>query len=356
MLKSASYKKSQTYPKSASCQKSASNIRAVAITAFLGLMGAAIIPVRAQNAPGVHQENGGLNGSLSRGDLEKLSGDHSQDAGADAAKQTPQARAKAKTQSEKLLAGLGLPCDVSDAQLVVSGTRKPAAGGRAIETSVYEAACQGAMGYLLETQGAENPIAISCLSAEEARAADVSKGKQPGFYCKLPENKDVYAMVASLIAANAGTTCEVTNVQLFGRSASSQSEYSEIVCKDGKGFLLGTALPGTQSKTTAMSCADAAKQGIKCRLTDAGPVEIPVTLETFKSALAQHGVSCNIAQIRMIGQETHLKRYVVEYRCADQPAGMIAYLPLEGNTNPYETSDCNSAASLDVVCTFNRSN
>src|SRR5882724_11427441 len=255
MFKSASYKKSPSSQKSASFRKSASNIRAMAIIAFLGMMGASIIPVWAQNAPGVHQENGGLNGSLSRGDLEKLSGDHPQDAGADAANQTPQARAKAKTQSEKLLAGLRLPCDVSDAQLVVSGTRKRAGGGRAIETSVYEAACQGAMGYLLETQGAENPIAISCLSAEEARAADVSKGKQPGFYCKLPGNKDVYAMVASLIAANAGATCEVTNVQLFGRSVSSQSEYSEVVCKDGKVFLLGTALPGTQSKTTAMSCA-----------------------------------------------------------------------------------------------------
>jgi hypothetical protein len=350
MFKSAGNKKSASY------KRSAGNRRAVAITAFLGMMGAASIPpVPAQNAPGTHQDNGGLNGSLSRGDLEKLSGDHRQDT-ADAATQTPQARAKAKTQSEKLLAGLRLPCDVSDAQLVVSGTRKPAAGGRAIETSVYEAACHGAMGYLLETQGTENPIAISCLSAEEARAADVAKDRQPGFYCKLPENKDVYAMVASLIAANAGATCEVTNVQLFGRSVSSQSEYSEVVCKDGKGFLLGTALPGTQSKTTAVSCADAAKQGIKCRLTDAGPVEIPVTLETFKSALAQHGVSCSIAQIRMIGQETHLKRYVVEYRCADQATGMIAYLPLEGNTNPYETSDCNSAARLDVVCTFNRSN
>jgi hypothetical protein len=319
-------------------------------------MGASIIPVLAQNAPGVHQENGGLNGSLSRGDLEKLSGDHPQEGGADYANQTPQARAKAKTQSEKLLAALHLTCEVSDAQLVVSGTRKPTAGGRAVETRVYEAACHGGLGYLLETQGTESPIAISCLSAEEARAADVAKGKPPGFYCKLPENKDVYAIVTSLVAANAGATCEVTNVQLFGRSTSSQSEYSEVVCKGGKGFLLGTALPGAQSKTTAVSCADAAKQGIKCRLTDAGPVETPVTLDIFKSALAQHGVSCDIAQIRMIGQETHLKRYVVEYRCADQPTGMIAYLPLEGNTNPYETSDCNSGASLDVVCTFNRSN
>src|ERR1700736_6483459 len=236
MFKSAGNKKSASYA------RSAGNRRAVAIAAFLGMMGAATLPpVPAQNAPGTHQDNGGLNGSLSRGDLEKLSGDHRQDTGADAATQTPQARAKAKTQSEKWLAALRLPCDVSDAQLVGSGTRKPAAGGRAIETSVYEAACHGAMGYLLETQGTENPIAISCLSAEEARAADAAKGGQPGFYCKLPENKDVYAMLASLIAANAGAACEVTNVQLFGRSASSQSEYSEVVCNDGKGFLLGTA-------------------------------------------------------------------------------------------------------------------
>jgi hypothetical protein len=330
--------------------------RALAITAFLGMISLCGIPVAAQNAPGTHQDNGGLNGSLTREDLEKLGGDHRGGSGADAAKQTPQARAKAKTQSEKLLAALHISCDVSDAQLVVSGTRKAAAGGPAIETNVYEAACRGAMGYLVETQGTEDPLAISCLSAEEARAADVAKGREPGFFCNLPENKDVYGMVAALIAANAGATCEVTNVQLLGRSASSQSEYSEAVCKDGKGFLLGTALPGAQSKTTAMSCADAARQGIKCRLTDAGPVETPVTLETFKSALAQHGVSCNIAQIRMIGQETHLKRYVVEYRCADQPSGTIAFLPLEGNTNPYETSDCNSAANLNVVCTLERSN
>jgi hypothetical protein len=333
--------------------KTASYNYAMVITVLFGMMGASNPPVLAQNAPGTHQENGGLNGSLTRGDLEKLSGDHPQDSSADAASQTPQARAKAKAQSEKLLSALQFSCDVSDAQLVVSGTRKPAAGGRAIGTNVYEAACRGAMGYLLESQGTENPVAISCLSAEEARAADVAKGRTPGFYCKLPENKDVYATVASLIAANAGAACDVTNVQLFGRSASSQSEYSEVVCKDGKGFLLGTALPGARSKTTAMSCADAAKQGIKCRLTDAGPVQTPVTLETFKSALAQHGVSCNIEQIRMIGQETHLKRYVVEYRCADQPTGMIAFLPLEGNTNSYETSDCSSAASLDIVCSFN---
>ena len=39
-----------------------------------------------------------------------------------------------------------------------------------------------------------------------------------------------------------------------------------------------------------------------------------------KEALAQH-VSCKIDPVRLIGQEEHLKRYVVEYHCADQPAG-----------------------------------
>ena len=79
-----------------------------------------------------------------------------------------------------------------------------------METRVYEVACSGAMGYVLETQGSDQPMAISCLSAEEARLADVATGKEPSFICKLPANKDVNGMVASMIAADAGAPCEVT--------------------------------------------------------------------------------------------------------------------------------------------------
>jgi hypothetical protein len=324
------------------------HINAAIGAAVIGMIGVWSIPVFAQNAPGIHQDNGGLNGSLSRGDIEKLSGDHTQDT--DVPKDPVLARAKAKSQSEPLFKALQLSCDVSDAQLVVAGTRRPAAGKREVETRVYEVACSGGMGYLLEIQGTEKPVGISCLSAELARAADAAKGKEPGFFCKLPANKDVYAMVASLIATGEGAPCAVSNLQLFGRSESTQSEYTEVVCKDGKGFLLRTALPGSQAKTTVSSCADAAKQGIKCRLTDGGPIEIPVTLDTFKEALAQHGVSCNIAQIRMIGQEEHLKRYVVEYRCADQRTGMVAFIPMQGNANPYESMECAVAATQQVPC------
>jgi len=312
--------------------------------------------VRAQNIPGGPEgNNGGLNGSLSRSDLERLGGAHGDDSTEDS-KDPEKARANAKAQSEKLLKALEISCEVSDARLVVAGTRRHAAGGKPVEARVYEAACGGAMGYLLETQGTENPIGISCLSAEEARAADVAKGTDPGFSCTLPDNKDVYALVTSLIATGAGASCAVSTLQFFGRSASTRTEYTEVVCKNGEGFLLRTALPGSQAKTSVMSCSDAAKQGIKCRLSDGGPVESPVTLDTFKGALARHGVSCRIDQIRMIGQEEHLKRYVVEYRCADQPAGMIAFLPLGGNTNPYEAIDCSAAASRSLACKFTSAN
>lgn len=330
-------------------------ILAFALAASITAVVAWTTPAVAQNTPGTHQDNSGLNGSLSHEDLEKLGGDHKQDS-ADSKDQV-MSRAKATAQSVALLQLLKISCDVNDAKLVASGTRKPKSGGKDVETRVYEVACGGGMGYLLETQGTEMPMAISCLSAEEARAADTAKGREPSFFCKLPENKDVYGMVASMIATGSGAQCEVRTLQLFGHSESTHSDYSEVACNDGKGFMLRVAQPGSEAQTVVMSCQEAAKQSIKCKLTDAGPVETPVTLQTFKDVLTRNGVTCHIGQIRLVGQEDHLKRYVVEYRCADQPAGMVAFLPLPGNANPYESLDCATARTESgVACEFTGKN
>ena len=293
----------------------------------------------AQKSPLGEQDNGGLNGSLSRSDLEKLGGAH----GANGASMTP---AKAKEQSAKLVAALQLSCEISAAQLVVSGSRQ--IGGRETPVRVFEVACAQSLGYLLETQGFATPVAISCLSAEEARAGDVAKGKEPGFFCKLPENRDVNAAVAALVAG-VGGQCTVQRLQWLGRSDSAHSEYSEVVCEGGKGYVLSTALPGSQAKATVMSCGDAARQGVRCRLTDSGPAEDEVSLDTLKAALGQH-LSCKVDPIRLVGQEEHLKRYVVEYHCADRSAAGIAFLPLPGNTNPYEAIDCAAGALRGIAC------
>lgn len=310
-------------------------------TVLAGLVISTILsaPAPAQKSPLGGQENGGMNGSLSRSDLEKMGGDHS-----------GSAPAKAKEQAAKLIATLQLPCDVSAAQLVVSGMRK--VDGKDTPVNVYETACGQSLGYLLETQGTATPVSISCLTAEEQRAVDVAKGKEPGFFCKLPENKDVYAIVASLVASDSGAQCKVQQLQWLGRSESAHSEYSEVACEDGKGYVLGTALPGSQAKPAVTRCGEEAKLGVHCRLTktaSAAQEDDNVTQDTLKQALAQH-LSCKIGPVRLIGQEDHLKRYVVEYRCTEPASGGIAFLPLPGNTNPYQSLDCAASALRGIAC------
>ena len=311
-------------------------------TVLAGLVISTILsaPAAAQKSPLGGQENSGMNGSLSRSDLEKMGGDH-----------TGNSPAKAKEQAAKLIAALQLPCDVSAAQLVVSGTRK--LDGKDTPVNVYETACSQSLGYLLETQGSATPVSISCLTAEEQRAADVAKGKEPGFFCKLPENRDVYGIVASVVASGTGAQCKVQQLQWLGRDDSAHSEYSEVACENGKGYVLGTALPGSEAKASVTRCGQEAKLGVHCRLTQAAASAAAdddnVTLDTLKQALAQH-LSCKIGPIRLIGQEDHLKRYVVEYRCSEPASGGIAFLPLPGNTNPYQTLDCPAGALRGIAC------
>jgi hypothetical protein len=168
----------------------------------------------------------------------------------------------------------------------------------------------------------------------------------------MPQNADVYSMVSYLILSNTGSRCEVKELKAFGHSQSRQTDFSEIACKEGDGFLLEVPKPGAAAKVSAMSCKDAAKEGIKCRMTDSGPQEAPVTLDTFKAALKERGEPCSIDQIRSIGQEDHRKRYVVEYLCAGQSAGKIAFIPLVGNSNPFESVDCKDAPHIDLECSL----
>ena len=263
--------------------------------------------------------------------------------------ETPEAHEKSRVQAEALITTLALRCEIRDVALVVSGTSKPAGSAKDDETRVYEVACADGLGYLLESRGTEAPVGLSCFAAEAARLADAAKGKAPGFYCKLPETRDVKAIAATLMAG-AGTACAVRELKWFGRSAGSKTEYTEVVCDDGKGFLLRTPLPGATLAASVMGCHDAARQGIKCKMTDPGPLEPEVTLDTFKGALTSNGVACRIDQVREIGQEDVHKRYVVEYLCVGEHNGMVAYVPLAGNENPYEQVSCSVAVTRGVLC------
>src|SRR5882672_4834621 len=311
---------------------------------FLVAFSAAALAQHSQPG-GYTQDNGRRNGSISHEEMEKLNPNQKDDA---------PTQAKVRADSAALLAALQINCTVSNVALVVSGTLKAKTGTKDLPANVYEVACKEVLGYLLMSQGNDPPIGSSCLHAEDAREADVAKGAKPGYLCTLPENKDVYAWVAGLIQSGKGAACTVKQLQWFGQSKASLTEYSEVACKEGDGYLVQTPQTGSHNPISVMSCAEAAKRGLKCKLTDAGPVETPLTADTFRAALAQNGVSCKIDQIQIMGREQTRKRYVIEYRCAEHTESSVALIPAPGNTNAYETIDCAKAVQMGVICSFSK--
>jgi hypothetical protein len=260
---------------------------------------------------------------------------------------TDRDRAKTKEESGKLINAIQLSCELSDAALIGRGKTK--VDGKSIDVDAYEVTCSNRMGYILVSQGAQTPIAMSCFAAEAKHAADVAKGENSDLYCQLAANKDVKVMAASLMT-NAGTRCDVSEFRWFGLSASSQTDYSEVACADGKGFLLKIPQTGPSARISVMSCQDAAKQALKCRLTDGGPVSTPVTMQTFRDALKQNNVNCEPTNMRMVGRESVDKRYVVEVQCQERPTGLVAFIPVAGNTSKFEMVDCAAAVERQIHC------
>ena len=262
---------------------------------------------------------------------------------------TDRERLKAKEESGKLISALQLSCEPSDAALVGRGSAR--SDGKTIAVTAYEVTCSNRMGYILVSQGPQRPIAMSCFAADARHTAGVAQGENSDLYCQLAANTDLKVMAASQMTS-AGTKCAVSEVRWFGLSASSQSDYSEVACADGAGFLLKIPQTATSGAASVMSCQEAARQGLNCRLTDGGPVSTPVTMQTFRDALKQNDVKCEPLRLRMIGRESVAKRYVVEVQCQEQPNGLVAFIPVAGNTNKFETLDCAAAIERQIRCEF----
>jgi len=156
--------------------------------------------------------------------------------------------------------------------------------------------------------------------------------------------------MAAALMTTAGTACAINTLRWFGMSDSGQMEYSEVSCADNNGYLLETPRVGPSAQTSVVSCQDAAKRGLKCRLTAVGSASTQVTMQMFRDAIKQNGLACEPTKMRVIGRESVDKRYVVELQCAQQTDGLVAFIPLEGNTNKFETLDCAAAAGRDIVC------
>jgi hypothetical protein len=248
-------------------------------------------------------------------------------------------------QASDIVSSIGLPCAVSDANLIGEG--KADISGQMLDTKNFEVSCNNGLGYLLTSSPPQKATGYSCIAADHTRAKDPTNISPT---CSLPANSDV-----SVSAGNAlnrlGTDCQVTGVNWIGANAS--NEFTEIACTGGRGYVLTSARPGySTSPPSVLTCVDAVRSGITCKLSSSGPP--PLTLDTFKTALAQHNVPCNATNLRSMGKETGLKRHLIEYQCPQEhPEGLVALIPLQDSSAPFETISCAQAtARYHVFCAY----
>ena len=294
--------------------------------------------------------SGHLGQTLTQDDFNKL-GDY-----ADTAKRlTKEDKAKGKTLKDLLAEDLAnatalaksmpLSCEVTEAILAAEG---PATlDGKTVDTKTYEAACTNGMGYFLISQEPGKPDGFSCFAADATRAADVAAGRAPGAVCQLPPDVDVKTAMAAVLLRT-GTNCTVRDLRSVGVNRATRTEFNEVACTDGKGYILKTALPGSVAPPFVVDCHTSGMQGLPCTLTSSAIV----TVQTFKDALAAHNVPCTASDsnVRAVGQQNGSKRYVVEFRCPEQPKGLVAFIPLNGNTAPFEALNCAAAAKKGAAC------
>lgn len=78
----------------------------------------------------------------------------------------------------------------------------------------------------------------------------------------------------------------------------------------------------------------------------------PVRMQTYLDLLKEAGVDCTPLQLRTIGQDMRDKRYVIEAQCTEQPNGLVAFIPMNGNEGKFEIMDCAAALSRHITCEF----
>jgi hypothetical protein len=259
-----------------------------------------------------------------------------------------------------MLKALQISCQLTDAQHIAAG--KATADGKPVDIGLYEVACADGMGYLLTLRDLSAASGISCLAASATPSSDTPDPGKVDLKCRLPANQNVGEM-ATTVMRNVGTTCAARKVKWLGESAQPKLDYTEVACSDDRGFVLRTPTPGSVGNIDVLSCQDAATHGAKCQLSAGGSAAVTAapapesqarpTLQWFKEALSRNGVACDVKKARIVGRESIKRRYIVEYQCPQQPHGVVAYVPSDGDTvNPFEWIDCDAAATRKLTCEF----
>ena len=205
---------------------------------------------------------------------------------------SPEARKAGMADAPALVAAASLPCKVSDARLV--GKAPPDKKTGSLGSSLYEVACEGAPGFLVQTTSAA-PNAFSCVLVNYP-ADPAQKAPNP---CILPGNTDLMPAITTLLG-KAKVNCAPQGIRGIGQTAN--NTLVEVSCSGNVGYVITASAPFDVAKdATATNCLayDAAAGNIKCLLAE--PAARLAVVDNY-AKLANNG--CTVKDKRFVGMFT----------------------------------------------------
>jgi hypothetical protein len=228
-----------------------------------------------------------------------------------------------------LLAKVGRNCTVDNARGI----------GATPTQTVYEVACQGSSGFILmvpKAAGAElsaNP----CVGYDELANATTK--------CTLstPEQREAAIQV---LASAGGKPCTVKGHHFIGTTAD-HSDYLEVACSEGKGYVLETDASGKFK--SQIDCAMASGIAGGCTLTDTRAAQTEQN-STYSKLAKKAGFNCDVSKYAAFAVDKPGVD-VVELQCSNRPDGGIGVFPATG---PGHVMDCIRSQTEGYKCTYTK--
>jgi hypothetical protein len=246
---------------------------------------------------------------------------------------TKDSRAKGMAAAPGLISAGGLDCQLADARFI--GESKDAKTKTA--TDVYELACTGNEGLIVQQATGGTPASFTCEQASEPGP----DGKPNATRCILPGNSDPRAGLAAYIA-KAGKTCTLDKIRTLGQSPT--NAVFEVACHEGGGgYILEISNPPRLDKPVTMApCVGFPPGGnISCTLTDRA-----TQLAVVDQLMAKSGKACAIKDRSFIGAAAS-GVMIYEVACQDGKGYMIE----QGASGEFKAAvDCAAADNIGGGC------
>ncbi|HTX51747.1 MAG TPA: hypothetical protein VME40_20415 [Caulobacteraceae bacterium] len=224
-----------------------------------------------------------------------------------------------------------VPCTVSDVRGI----------GHTATASFFEVACSNSRGYIVKTSAPprlDQPVQmITCLAYTDASSP---------VYCKLSNGAAQLAAVDAL-AAQSGKNCQVKD-RRYMVTAQDMSNYYEVACTDGKGWVLQELPDGKLGQIIGCDAAGGIAGG--CTLTNSAVAQTEQIGLYTKLARAA-GFACDVSKYSPFGAAPTGYDEAVELACSNRPDGAVM-IDSGNGSKPTYIYDCAHSELVGFKCSF----